>query len=81
VSDKPTVAHLVPIDPAKLDQWREGADLLRDIADRMEAGEIGELVVVYNHIAERCFASFGHFDDRWRLLGALEYAKQSVAAN
>lgn len=78
MSDTP---KLVPIDPAKLDLWTSAADTLRDLADKMEAGEISELVVVYNDISERCFASFGHFDDRWRLLGALEYAKQSVAAN
>lgn len=47
----------------------------------MEAGEITELVAVYNDLEGSCFASVGHFDDRWRLLGALEYAKQSVANN
>ena len=78
MSDNVTPISVVPIDADKLNACLEAADALRDIADQMEAGEISEIVIVYNDIAKRCFASFGQFEDRWRLLGALEYAKQSV---
>ena len=81
MSDNVTPISVVPIDPAKLEWHLSAANTLRDIADQMEAGEISEIVLVFNSLEERSFASFGHFEDRWRLLGALEYAKQSVAGN
>jgi hypothetical protein len=79
VSDNVTPISVVPIDAEQTAMWNAGADFLRELADQMEAGEISEMVVVYNSLTERSFASFGHFEDRWRLLGALEDAKQSVA--
>jgi len=54
---------------------------LIDLADRFEAGDITECVVVFNDREEAAFASWGSFDDRWRLLGALEYAKAGVHQN
>lgn len=79
MSDKPTVLSLV--DPAH-QAWRdEGAEMLRDIANGIESGDIKEAVVVYRDGEDNCFASLGHFEDRWRLLGALEYAKNSVHQN
>jgi len=81
VSDNVTPISVVPIDADKLDWCLSAANTLRDIADQMEAGEISEMVVVYNSLTERGFVSFGHFEDRWRMLGALEYAKQSVSDN
>lgn len=59
--------------------WRdEAAEYLRDLAERMQRGEISELVVVTNDRENNHFERFGHFNDRWRLLGALEYAKTAV---
>lgn len=59
----------------------ESAAYLRDLADRVEAGEVPEIVVVYSDRVENGFASWGDFEDRWRLLGALEYAKAGVHGN
>lgn len=79
MSDNVTPISLV--DPAR-QAWRdEGADMLREIADRVASGQIKELVVVYRDGEDNVFASLGHFEDRWRLLGALEYAKNSVHHN
>lgn len=65
----------------RADDWAEAARWLRELADRFEAGEIAEAVCVVNDRADNSFVSFGHFEDRWRLLGALEYAKASVNKN
>lgn len=66
---------------ANSERWNESARWLRELADRFEAGEIQEMVCVINDIEGNCFHSFCHFDDRWRILGALEYAKNSVHGN
>lgn len=65
-------------DPDKEEEWKRAAAYLRELADRFEKGEITEAVVVCNDRENTCFSSWGHFDDRWRVLGALEYAKNSV---
>lgn len=56
----------------------ELAQYLRDLADRYESGAVTELVVAGNDRDEQCFFQRGTFADRWRLLGALEYAKISA---
>lgn len=65
----------------RADAWADAAKFLRELADRFEAGEVTEAVVVYNDSSDKHYASWGHFDDRWRLLGALEYAKGGVHQN
>lgn len=51
---------------------------LRDLAEKLESGEVTEIVVVANLRAEGCYQRMANFDDCWKLLGALEYAKQTV---
>lgn len=75
------MSTLVPINRTKAEWWGETATFLRELADRCDAGEITECVIVYNDKTEAAFASYGHFDDRWRILGALEYAKATVHQN
>lgn len=60
-------------------EWRNAAaEYLRECADRVVAGDISELVVISNDRENNHFERFGHFNDRWRLLGAIEYAKTAV---
>ena len=73
-----TTPVIALVDRARMEKWREAAAYLRDLADQIEAGDISDLVVVHNNVAENFLASFGEFEDRWRLLGALEYAKAGV---
>lgn len=75
------MTKIVELKPARSDDWKAGAEYLRELADRFERGEVNELVVVTNDKEGNCFASWGHFEDRWRLLGALEYAKNTVHRN
>lgn len=63
-----------PSDP----RWKEAAEYLRELADRFESGDITECVVVLNDKVGNHFETWGHFDDRWRILGAIEYAKNTV---
>ncbi len=70
---------LVEIEHPRKEEWKEAAGYLRELADRFEKGEILECAIVINDKAGACFESWGHFEDRWRLLGALEYAKAGVS--
>lgn len=69
---------LVEIKDARSEEWQRAAAYLRELADRFENGEITEAVLVLNDRENTCFESWGHFEDRWRLLGALEYAKMGM---
>ena len=63
---------------------REGdpeiAQALRELADKVECGDVRDVVVVANDQGENTFWRVGTFADRWRLLGALEYAKYVAQA-
>jgi hypothetical protein len=50
----------------------EIADSLRDLADKLEAGDVCEVVLVANLRAEGSYLRLSKFDDAWKLLGALE---------
>jgi len=69
---------IVDIPVPKMQKWQDAAAYLRSVAERVERGDISELVVVMNDREENGFAAWGMFEDRWRLLGALEYAKEGV---
>lgn len=62
--------------PTELDI--EIAQELRDLADKLENGDVTEIVAVANLRAEGQYMRVAKFDDAWKALGALEYAKQSV---
>lgn len=66
-----------PVDP-RAPNWAENAQYLRELADRVESGAVTELVIVYNDRERTCYASYGFYGDRWRMLGALEYAKLTM---
>ena len=59
----------------------ESASALRELADKVESGEIQNLVIAYREPDDYAFGSIGLFKDRWVLLGALEYAKVQVLTN
>lgn len=63
------------------DRWSESAASLRALADRMENGEIVNVVVIADDRDRKVYMSFSHFDDRWRMLGSIEYAKGRFMAN
>lgn len=51
---------------------------IREIADLVESGAVRDIVIVYDNRKEKHLASWGEFSDRWRLLGAIEYAKKHI---
>jgi hypothetical protein len=55
----------------------EFAQALRNFADDVEAGRMTEYVFVANHVGGYLLRA-STFQDRWRMLGALEYAKDAV---
>lgn len=71
------MSPIKPVDP-RAPHWKEVAEFLRDLADRFERGDVTEAMIVYNDRAKQCYGSWGHFDDRWRALDALEHAKANV---
>lgn len=72
---------LVELKNPNAERWKAAAEYLREMADRFENGEITNAVLVFNDKENNCFESWGHFDDRWHILGALEYAKAGVHRN
>lgn len=54
------------------------AKTLREYADQIESGEIVNCIVVCEHANGGVMERAGDWNDRWRLLGALEYAKDAV---
>ena len=54
------------------------ADKLRQIADKIEAGELTEVIVVANAPERNSWYHYQHFDDQVRLIGACEFAKAAI---
>lgn len=51
---------------------------LREIADRFEAGEISEIIVITHDREHYDYRTHASWEDRWRALGAIENAKSKV---
>lgn len=48
---------------------------LREIADRFESGDISEIVVITHDRENNDLRAYGDWQDRWRMVGAIENAK------
>lgn len=73
------ISVVTPLDdPKRRKKWNDAAEYLRELATRCEAGELTDLVIVYNRKDEKVVGSWAEFEDRWRILGALEYAKSCL---
>lgn len=73
-----TLKPVAFVDPAVIAQRKDDAEYLRQLADRVERGDIADIVIVFDDRVDQCFATYVNFTDRWRILGALEYAKNGV---
>lgn len=69
------VASLLDVGLETRKAW---AEQVRQMADLIEAGEVTEYVIVANNPTQQHFMRIANIIDRWRLLGALEYAKDAV---
>lgn len=56
----------------------EIAATLREMADEAEKGAVSGLVVVAQLRDKNQYWTHSHFEDKWRLLGAIEYAKGEI---
>lgn len=54
------------------------AKYFRELADRIEKGEIGNIVVVFNDKENYQYERFGNWKDRWTMYAALEYARAAI---
>jgi len=72
---------VLSIDTERAKVNREMQEYLLELADRCAKGEILDLAIVYNDKIDRGYTSYGNFEDRWRLIGAFEYAKSMVTDN
>jgi hypothetical protein len=70
--------QLIDIRDATKSQREENAAAIRDLADQVERGDITECSIVANDIANNVYTCHLQFEDRWRLLAALEYARSKV---
>jgi len=73
-----TSMKVVEFNPKAKKPMIDAAGWLRDIADRCENGDVSEIVVVLQDAEGSYFESNVEFTDRWRMLGALEYARAAV---
>lgn len=71
-------APVVNLAPKKGDA--EFAQYLREYADRVESGDITEFVFVGRSTEGGNLIRCSSFEDRWRLLGALEYGRAKIAS-
>lgn len=53
-------------------------DALMELLEEAKAGNLQDFVCVGNLVDEGNFIRSSVFQDRWRLLGAIEYAKSTV---
>jgi hypothetical protein len=62
------------------DEDQETVEIIEDLLGKAKRGEIRDFVVVCSVKDEESNGYLRHcqFNDRWRLLGAIEYAKDSV---
>lgn len=77
MSDKEPRAHLAAVETIKTGD-PEFARRLREIADKVEAGTVREIVVVLDDLGDMCFERTAIFTDRWKLLAAIEYSKAGL---
>lgn len=70
-----TVHKLIPDN-----QDQETIEVLRDMLGKAERGEIRDFVIVcsVNDSESNGYLRHALYKDRWRLLGAIEYAKNAV---
>lgn len=66
---------LTVIKDARRDERRDFADHLRELAQRFEDGNLCNVMFIYNDVEGAHYGTSADFDDRWRMIGALEYAK------
>lgn len=52
---------------------KEAADYFREVADRLERGEITDIVVAFNDAENYCYERYGDWSDRWRIYGAIDH--------
>lgn len=58
------------------------AQMLRDFADEVERGDVTEWVIAGNHRKDGYYFTSAGFEDRWRMIAAIEYAKgRAVSTN
>lgn len=69
---------IVDLKTQRAADMEQTAQNLREIADRCEKGHITEIVIVLRDNEDNCFERYATFEDRWRLFGALEYAKTTI---
>lgn len=74
----PNFMNVIDLKTQRAEDMEETAQRLREIADRCEKGHITEIVIVLHDAEEKVFERYATFDDRWRLFGALEYAKTTI---
>ena len=53
--------------------------MLEELLEMAKAGDLMEFVCVGNLTSDGAYVRHSVFKDRWRLLGAIEYAKSSIA--
>lgn len=71
---------LTVIKDARRDERKAFADQVRDIAGRFEDGDLANIVFVYHDVEGGVYGTTSDFNDRWRMIGALEYAKLRMIA-
>lgn len=70
--------QVVPLDRDAIEKRKRDAAYLRELADRVENGDVRDFAVALHDLLNGQYERYSSFDDRWRIYGALEYAKAGV---
>lgn len=69
------MSKITALPDPRAESRRADAQVLRDLADEVERGDVTEWLIAGNHRKDGYYFTSAGFEDRWRLIAAVEYAK------
>ena len=75
------MTKLTALPDPRAETRRLDAQTLREFADEVERGDVTEWVIAGNHRKDGYYFTSAGFEDRWRMIAAIEYARGRATAD